>query len=412
MKLRALAASATLAGTAILSVSTAEASVPSTAGGQAIQYLGTQQQADGSIDHSLGETADYALGAKYQGIDPNTLQAGSGKTVYDYFTTWVGASVSCAAVGNARDGNTIGKLVQAVLAGGHDPTAFAGRNLLADLEGPSGTTGGAYDATTGTYADCVSFNAGTGQHDNAVYAQANAILALDGANNATYPVPPAAIGHLRNLQGGSGGWATFGSDNTNATAMALMALGARVVTYCAAPLDPTLSGALAYLHGQQDPGSGGFPYTTTFGPGSDPDSDGLVIQALVAVGQDPAGAAWTNSTGKPTTDVLTFQDATTGGFKFDHGASTKPDAFTTSEVTGGLDRAPFPKGNPPVQAVACPVPAPTPSPAATPLLPRAGSGPARPGAPRSGLVVTMAVVALTTLLGTALVMRVGTVRDG
>ena len=404
MKNLTLVASAILAATAMLNL-TARAAVPSTAAVAALYYLAQQQQSDGSIDGALGETADYALGAKFQGLDPNNLKAGSGKTVYDYFTTWVAASTPCAPNDSkTRDGNSLGKLVQAVVAGAHDPTTFfSGQNLLADLEGAGGTTGGSYDATTGAYQDCNS----SGQ--NAVYAQANAILALESAGDAQYPVPAAAINHLRALQSTTGGWPTFGQDNTNATAMALMAL-APLQNTCAS-VDAVLAGALRFLHTQQDSTSGGMAYSNIgqFGsPSSDPDSDALVIQALVDVGEDPGSAAWSNSKGSPATDILTFQDASSGGFSFDH---THPSsAFTTSEVPAGLDRAPFPDGAADTAAVTCaPSPSPTvaaavaPSPA--PSLPRAGD-PAEPTGPPLGIVLAGLVAGLVAVAGARAAWRV------
>jgi hypothetical protein len=377
-----LAASAILAVTAMLTVP-AHAAASTVAAGKALTYLATQQQSDGSIDHSLGETSDYALGAKFHGLDPNNLKAGSGKSVYDYLASWVVASVSCTNSSNTRDGNTIGKLVQAVVAGGHDPTAFGGRNLLADLEGPGGTTGGSYTATTGTYQDCAS----GGQ--NAVYAQANAILGLESATSASYPVIPGSKDHLRSLQSTTGGWPTFGTDNTNATAMAMMAL-APVAFGCGSGIDPAFASALSFLHTQQDPASGGMAYSNLgqFGsPASDPDSDALVMQALVAAIQDPGSASWTNSKGSPATDILTFQNSTSGGFSFDHVSA--PDAFTTSEVPAGLDRAPFPNGQ--VSAVYAICIAPSPSPVASaapklPILPKAGDPPT-PAGPGPALIL-------------------------
>jgi hypothetical protein len=403
-----LAASAILAATTFLSLP-AQAAVPTTAAGKALTYLAAQQQSDGSIDGALGETADYALGAKFHGLDPNSLKASSGKSVYDYLTSWVTASIACTNKSNTRDGNTVGKLVQAVMAGAHDPAAFGGRNLLSDLEGPGGTTGGSYNATTGAFQDCAS----GGQ--NAVYAQANAILGLEAANNATYPVPSKAIDHLHTLQSTSGGWPTFGSDNTNATALALMAL-APLQNTCAA-VDPVLAGALRFLHTQQDPNSGGMAYSNLGqwgNPASDPDSDALVMQALVDVGEDPASATWSNSKGSPASDILTFQDATSGGFSFDH--ASPPDAFTTSETPAGLDRAPFPDGVPDTARVTCVAPSPSPSPtsspgsavlpAATPVapaLPRAGAAKA-PAGPTQGDILA-AVLALTTTVVAVLAIR-------
>jgi hypothetical protein len=379
LKTRLLAASAILAASTWLGAASASAATPTPQATRALKYLEKQQQPDGSIPDGFGTTADYALGAKFHGLDPNDLKASSGNSVYDYLSSWAENSVGCSAAGSKRDGNSLGKLVQVVVAGGRNPTSFGGRNLLADLEGPGGITGGVYDATTGTYADCASGN------QNAAYAQANAILGLTAAANPQYPVPPAAIQRLRAMQGTGGGWAAFGEANTNATAMAMMALGSRLQTSCGAPPDPTLAAALRYLRTQQDPASGGFAYlVNTWGSDSDPNSDALVIQALVAVGEDPGGPAWTNAKGNAPADLLTFQDSTSGGFRAFHGAAT-PDAFTTSQVPAGLDRAPFPDGSAHLAVVVCPTPSPTSGTAAAaapnpaPSLPRAGAG--RPGAP-------------------------------
>jgi hypothetical protein len=403
-----LVAGAILAA-AILLGSPAQAAATSAAAGKALTYLATQQQADGSIDGTLGETADYALGAKFHGLDPNNLKAGSGKSVYDYLASWVTSSIPCTSNDSrTRDGNGVGKLVQALVAGAHDPTAFGGRNLLADLEGAGGTTGGSYDATTAAYQDCDS----SGQ--NAVYAQANAILGLESASNTLYPVTAAALEHLRALQSTTGGWPTFGQDNTNATAMALMAL-APMQNTCAV-VDPVLAGAFRFLHSQQDPTSGGMFYSNIgqfASTASDPDSDALVIQALVDVGEDPASASWSTSKGSPYSDTLTFQDTSSGGFSFDHVQAAN--AFVSSEVPAGLDRAPFPDGTADTATLNCPAPSPTAAaavaPTSTPRLPRAGNPP-RPIGALPGVALVSLLAGLTARGGARTVWSARVRRDG
>jgi hypothetical protein len=289
---------------------------------RALHYLSTQQQADGSIDHSASETDDYILGTAAIGANPNALIASSGNSVYDFLAADITDATSTA--------NRTGKLVQALVAGHRNPRNFAGEDLLTKLEGPRGTAGGFYDPATG------AFNTG----GNAAFEQANSILGLEAAHNRRFPVTPKAIAFLKSLQDtsgpGAGGWPADGTDNTNSTAMALMALAAA----CDHSAD---SAAFAFLHTQQDPASGGFAFTTLgpFGsPSSDPDSDALVIQGLVAAGQDPDSATWTNSAGNALTDIVTFQDPVTGGFAFLHGIA--PDAFTTTFVPAGLLERPFP----------------------------------------------------------------------
>src|SRR5260370_23412460 len=109
----------------------------------ALDYLSTQQLADGSIQHAASETEDYILGATASGRNPNSLVSSSGKSVYDFL-----ASDISDATTNA---NRTGKLAQALIAGGRNPLSFAGENILGLLEGPGGTAGGFYDPPPGRF---------------------------------------------------------------------------------------------------------------------------------------------------------------------------------------------------------------------------------------------------------------------
>ena len=54
----------------------------------ALQYLLAAQGADGSIDASIGETADFVIGAAAAGYDPATLHGcGAGTGALDYLAT-------------------------------------------------------------------------------------------------------------------------------------------------------------------------------------------------------------------------------------------------------------------------------------------------------------------------------------
>ncbi len=288
----------------------------------ALAYLSTQQLPDGSLDDRASETEDFILGTVAAGRDPNNLISSAGNSVYDFLAANLGSATS--------DANRTGKLVQAVVAGRHDPTTFGGTNLLALLEGPGAAGGGFYNPQTGAFA--------TGR--DAAFSQANAMLGLLAAGDPGFPVAPAAAAYLDGLQVVSagpefGGWTADGVANTNSTAMALMALSA-------VHDSGSFASAFVFLHGQQDLSSGGFVFTNLGGfasSTSDPDSDALVIQGLVATGQDPGSATWANTAGTALTDIVTFQNAN-GGFSFQHG--TAPNAFTTSFVPAGLLEAPFP----------------------------------------------------------------------
>jgi hypothetical protein len=396
MKKHLLGASATLA-LALFSaaVPAAAACDPAT---HAVQYLAAKQLANGSIDGNINETADFVLGAASDGIDPKTLKSSGAKSPFDFFTADLAGGKSSLA-----DANVLGKLIQAVVAGHLDPKAFGGLNLIdALLNGstPAGTPRAYYNASTGAFLDDLS----GGQ--NQAFAQANAILGLAAAADPGPPVPAKAITELKSLQGSTGaakgGWQAFGAFDSNTTSMALMALSAGG---SGANTSATIFGdAFTFIQGLQDPASGGFRSTAAFGPSSsDPQSDGLVIQALTAAGESPTALKWSNPKGNAVTDMLTFQDPTSGGFAFSHGQVA--DAFTTSGTVTGLRRAPFPvagtyAAGALLPAAGCPGPVTAVQAAATPPppgLPAAGHPavhqPGTPGASWPLILVGLAVMA-------------------
>src|SRR5690349_15415574 len=58
--------------------------------GAALNYLATQQLADGSLDDRASETEDYILGTTADGKDPNKLVSSAGNSVYD----WLAANMA------------------------------------------------------------------------------------------------------------------------------------------------------------------------------------------------------------------------------------------------------------------------------------------------------------------------------
>jgi hypothetical protein len=328
------------------------------------------QMSDGSIDGNINETADYVLGAATDGVDPGTLTGPTGKSPFDYFLVDLAGSQASLA-----DANVLGKLIQAVVAGHRDPHNFGGLNLIDRLRNGS-TPGGSptpyYNPATGVFLDALS----AGQ--NQTFAQANAILGLV-AGDLSFTVPVKAITELESLQSTSGvtkgGWSSFGTFDTNDTAIALMALAA--TGHTATTDGAIFSTAFTYLLTQQDPASGGFTFSTDFGTASDPDSDSFVIQALLASGQDPAGSTWTNAKGNAPSDILTFQDPASGGFVFATGG--KLQAFATTQTVVGLRHTFLPvtgsyASGATVPAAGCPVATAVVqlAPAPAPKLPAAG----------------------------------------
>jgi len=367
-------ASAILApGVLLLSASAAWAAPdPATC---ALRYLAAQQSADGSVGGQAGVTADYVFGAAAAGFDPTLLEKSGGSSAIAYLESAIGGSLGNAAI--------VAKTALAGLDAKLDPTSFGGHDLLAALDAT-------YSSTTHAFGD------------GETYTQSLAILALGAAADAGHPVPAAAVSELIAAQDSDGSWDfqgvkdAAGGGDTNSTAVAIEAL----VAAGTPPTDASIAAALTYLHAQQL-GDGGFPYSDAFGPPfSDPDSDANVIQGLVAAGEDPSAAAWTKGGHTAPTNLRTFQSAANGGFTFP--GNPGPDAFTTSQVPGGLEQVPFPgrrtwTAGSTLPAGVCAAVVPSPSGSARPIATppaTATSGPMAPAPAEPGWIPVLAVLAL------------------
>jgi len=307
-----------------------------------IEYLqGQQSGSDGSIPVGASTDAvseEYAIGAAAAGYDPSALRHGAGPSVMAYLAAH--AASACAAAG------ACGELLQAVAAAGLNPASFGGVDLLTTLNG-------FYATGTGVFGDGEAFTQ---------------TLAIQGLVAAHQPVPAAALGHLITAQDSDGGWdfklvkndTGFDTSDTNSTAMVLMALDA-------AGVHSRDGSALAWLHTQQDLTSGGFPYQA--GSGTDPDSTALVLQALLATGQNPDGPAWAPGGHAPLAELIATQNSD-GGFAFP--GNPAPDPFTTAQVPPALERGAYPltcgsaRCFQPGSTLSGPSPAPTPRPTPAP----------------------------------------------
>jgi hypothetical protein len=321
----------------------------------ALEYLLAAQRPDGSIDGSLGETADLVIGAAATGYDPATLRGCSGGTGALAFL----ATASDAA---STDAAATGKAILAVLAAGDDPASFSGRDLVARLAG-------LYDSATGAYGD------------GSTFSQSFAILAVKASGGT---VPAAALTTLAALQNATDGSWSYGSapvpagqGDSNSTAIALMALDAAGDTSAD-------SAGLAYLKTQQV-ADGGFVYSTAWGSTSDPDSDSIVLQALIEAGQGPTSTAWSEGSNDVLTDLRSSQGAD-GGFIYPGSGES---AFTTSQVPAALMEVPYagtyhPTAGQSVPTILCSAATPSPSPTVTPTpVPTATPSPTPTASPTS-----------------------------
>ncbi len=308
----------------VASAATAQTSQASAA----LRYLYAQVHADGSIAGSVGATEDTVISIADNGYDPATLKSTStGTSAYDYLSAH--ASAINTAGGAA-------KYVLAWVAAGR-PAAIDASAWLTKLNIATGS--GGFLEPNGAF-----HNASATVETANAYSQSLAVLA-DVA--AVHNLPSNATGWLSCAQRSDGG---FGyaiddsaasppvscgdtSSDTNDTAVILEALGR-------AGIGSANSAAASYLKSVQH-SDGGFGFNAA--PGSDPSSDTTVIQALLAIGQDPTGTAWTVSGNNPVTNLESFADPQgSGGYVFP--GNLAPDAFTTSAVPQALTLTPYGQG--------------------------------------------------------------------
>lgn len=249
----------------------------------AVQWLKTQQHPDGGFGDegsTASMTAEVVLGLAAAGQDPHAWRQGD-NTPLTYLAGQ--AKTAAATVGGAA------KLILAVVAAGEDPRRFGGVDLVTAVEGM-------YDPATGRF----------GGEQDTLLSHAVALMALKAAGR---PIPAEAVTWLKKAQLDEGSWSwngdrTPGTADTNSTALVIQALVAAGV----ARGDPAIRQALEYLRGQQNP-DGGFPYVkpSPYGTETDANSTAVVIQVLVAAGEDPTGAAWTRDGHTPLSALQSLQ---------------------------------------------------------------------------------------------------------
>jgi hypothetical protein len=272
----------------------------------------------------LGTTEDTVISVADGGYDPATLKGKSGTSAYHYLSAH--ASTITTAGGAA-------KYVLAWVAAGK-PATIGASALLAKLNAPAST--GGFLEPNGAF-----HNANPTVETANAFSQSLAVLADLAAKHS---LPAHATGWLRCAQRPDGGFGYAISDvagtppafcgdtssDTNDTGIVMEALGkAGVVT-----ATPAVN---AFLHAAQQ-ADGGFSFGTT--GSSDPDSDAIVIQALVAIGEDPTAAAWRKGGANPLTNMESFADPHGGGGYIFPG-NTGPDAFTTAAVPQALVLKPY-----------------------------------------------------------------------
>ena len=268
-----------------------------------LAWLKTQQQADGGFTNGfsegsdLGTTCDVTIAIAAGGQDASAWTSGDGNSPLNYLSD----QVSEGEIGTL---GLTAKTVLALLVTGQDPTAFAGSNLIAELDA-------AYDESTGSYGDTVFDHA----------------LVMVALSNASQPIPDGAVQYLLDSQGNDGSWELFGTTDstgdTNTTALAVQAL-------LATGNRGGIEEAFTYLHSVQND-DGGFPYQnpSDYGTDTDANSTAVVLQALLAAGE--AMENWTPDGSSPPDALSALYDPDSGTFSW-QAAMPGPNALATAQA--------------------------------------------------------------------------------
>jgi prenyltransferase beta subunit len=260
---------------------------------QAIDYILTQQQADGSFAGlGAGSTADAVYALLAAGEDVGAIEK-DGNSAIDFIK---------AQTAEAQKPGSAAKFALALALAGEQPTLTNGTDLLDVIDG--------------------SYNGDTGQYGEDVSTHAYAVLALIAAEGN---VPDKAVEALRSLQRPDGGWSFDGTgdSDTNTTSLVVQALVA------AGDNSDSVARAIEYYRGQQND-DGGFPssQTSEFGTDSDTNSTALSIQALLAAGQDLEN--WAKNDSTPLERLIQFQNDS-AAFRYND-ATPDDNAFATYQA--------------------------------------------------------------------------------
>jgi hypothetical protein len=272
----------------------------------AVAYLKSTQQPNGSF---AGFTSDWALGAlAAAGTAAADVAQTGGTDARSYYRglfgdpSWPGSEPSVTEFERAA--------LNAYAAGIDPERVSIGQNLIARILSfyqPS---------SPGYYGSASNFSG----------ALFGLISLADAKSRTAHQVVPQAllnqsIAVVRGNQHNDGGWA-FAKAEGNPIALAQPSepdeTGAAMAALCTSGVstsDPAIHGALGYLKANLVDSTGAF--NAPFGPNTD--SNAWAVQGLNACGIDPQEPGFTTTSGKTPIDFLLAQQVASGGFRFEPG---------------------------------------------------------------------------------------------
>ncbi len=279
---------------------------PEDAARRAVAWLRPMQNPDGGYG-DVAQTAAVLHALGDADVDVSQWRNRLGVSILDYLQPRADEFAQ-ASPANA------GRLIVALVAGGQDPRAFGGVNLLSRLQDQ-------YDPTRNRY----------GGRAATVVDQAWAAMALVALRE---PVPEVVVQTLLDAETGEAGWGPTGRPDVETTALVIAALIAS-----GRPADsPPLLRAVGVLTLAQDASAG---FTRAPGCGCPPDtlSTSRAVQVILMTGRDPLAPNWRRS-GRLPTDWLRFQQDQNGGLGRTDFAY--PDPVSTAYAVSALLGRPLP----------------------------------------------------------------------
>ena len=274
----------------VLPVLAQEENTPAT---KALEFLKTKLNDDGGFstgfapESDIATTADVVVAAALARQDPQALFAAGKNTPITFLEAQV-------AAGEVAGAGQFAKVLNAAIAVGADVKNFGGQRLVDDVLNTQ-QQGGLF---------------GTGAFDHC--------LVMIALQNAGIDLPDGALDAILGAQNKDGGWGfmTGQASDTNTTGVCLQALALT-------DSPDAIQAGLDYLKAIQNE-DGGWPYQnpSDYGTDSDTNSTALVIQALIANGEDLD--TWHNPQ-----DWLQSMQLDSGAFSFQ---KASPDENTLATV--------------------------------------------------------------------------------
>jgi hypothetical protein len=278
-------------------------------------WLRSQQDPSGGFRDATGEldpvtTADAVLAlAAAQVSDPEAAAA---------------LAVAVAYLEHQEDGHVpsetgeAAKLVMAAVAGGRDPRDFAGIDLFTAMAAPPTTS--VQHPIPGIYGDDL--------RDHAL-----ALLALTAARE---PIDASAVEPFLATQSAGGGWAQDGSRDAGAAEAVTTALVIQAMAASGHGDSPAVTKGLEFLKTLRLLDGSGFASGPADPLLADARSTALVLQALIATGENPTSGGW----GNVPLALATFQHPN-GGIRTVIG-DVDPALFTTLQALPAMAGIPLP----------------------------------------------------------------------